>query len=134
MPMPRSSRAKSAINFIDKDIAQLKREISERNADLNVLIAARAELSKTVRSSVGATKRSTGKRAEVPRVKAVQMVLDSTQQPLTAAEITEALAKNGRTEDRKSVAAAIGYLKQHGKVQSTERGKWIGQHEQQVAA
>ena len=132
MSIIQDSRAKTALEYINKDIVRVEREIAERTTYLEDLVAAKAVMSKTLLRSMIGTPKQSGGLAEVPRVKAVQMVLDGATQPLTAAEIAETLAKKGRNEERKSVAAAIGYLKQHGKVQSTERGKWIGQ--QQIAA
>jgi len=125
-------RAKTALAFIDKEIAQTKREIATLTEALDGLIAAREALSKTVLHSVLGTKPSG--MAGMPRSHAVQQILDGTEKPMSAGEVAEALRNMGRDDDRAAVAQVIYYLERHGHVHKTERGKWIGTQEQSQAA
>ena len=135
-----SSRAKTIFGRIDSDIASVDKEMSALTTYRDGLIAARAELSKTIlHTKLGVrTPKSSGKASGLTgmsRVAAVQYVLDHSDGPMNASDVVKMFEKDGRHDDKNAaVASAIGYLGRHGKASAQGHGMWVGTHKVVAAA
>jgi hypothetical protein len=99
---------------------ELKREIQTYEQHVNKLRLAKAALQGTSASPAKRSRKDGGNRTAL-----ITEILQGASKSMNVNEIHAALVAQGRSDERRLVAAALPYLKRTGVAKTESRGQWV---------